>query len=52
MTIVDLKERLLKGEISLYDWLPTEMMWTNILAKEMILPQNLEDELVKNVMNL
>ena len=52
MTIVDLKERLLKGEISLYDWLPTEMMWTNILTKEMKLPQNLEDELVKNVMVL
>ena len=52
MTIVDLKERLLKGEESSYAWLPTEMMWADILTKEKKLPQSLEDVLIKNEMNL
>ena len=51
MTIVDLKERLLRGEILSCAWLPTEMMWADILTKEMRLPQGLEDVLIKNVMD-
>ena len=47
MTIVDLKERLIQGEILLYAWLPTDMMWADMLTKEMKLPSGLEDVLVR-----
>ena len=52
MVIVDLKERLLNGEITSIAWLPTEKMWADLLTKEMKLPDNLEDILFKNKMNL
>ena len=31
MTVVDLKERLLEGDVYSYAWLPTEKMWADIL---------------------
>ena len=34
MTIVDLKERLIRGEITSIAWLPTERMWADLLTKE------------------
>ena len=52
MTIVDLKERLLNGEITSIAWLPTERMWADLLTKERKLPEDLEDVLFKNDMNL
>ena len=52
MTIVDLKERLLRGEVTSYAWLPTEIMYPDILTKEKKLPESLEDVLIKNMMNL
>ena len=52
MTIVDLKERLVDGDIYSYTWLPTERMWADILTKEKHLLPDLEDVLVKNVMDL
>ena len=52
MTIVDLKERLIKGEITLVSWLPTERMWADLLTKEKKLPEDLEEVLLRNNMNL
>ena len=52
MVIVDLKERLLNGEITSIAWLLTEKMWADLLTKEMKLPDNLEDILSKNKINL
>ena len=50
--IVDLKERLVNGEISSYAWLPTQNMWADILTKEKQLPETLEDVLIRNIMDL
>ena len=38
MTVVDLKERLVEGDILSYAWLPTERMWADLLTKEKRLP--------------
>ena len=35
MVIQDLKERLLEGEVTLYEQTPTGTMWANALTKEM-----------------
>ena len=50
--IVDLKERLVNGEISSYVWLLTQNMWADILTKEKQLPETLEDVLIRNIINL
>ena len=52
MTIVDLKESLLKGDVMSYVWLSMEMIWADLLTKEKKLPEFLEDVLFQNVMNL
>ena len=52
LTVVDLKERLIEGDITSYSWLSTDNMWVDILTKEMHLPEKLEDVFMKNVMNL
>ena len=52
MTIVDLKERLIKGDVTSYAWLPTERMWADLLTKEKRLPEELEDVLLRNEMHL
>ena len=52
IVIVDLKERLLNGEITSIAWLPTEKMWAYLITKEMKLPNDLEVILFKNKMNL
>ena len=49
---MDLKERLLRGEISSIAWLPTKDMWADMLTKEMKLPEALENILTRNVMNI
>ena len=41
-----------QGEVTSYTWLPTEIMWANILTWEKKLPESSEDVLVKNIMNL
>ena len=48
----NLKERLVRGKISSYLWLPTKNMWADILTKKMILPDALEKLLEKNEMEL
>ena len=50
--IIDLKERLLRGEISSIAWLPTKDMWADMLTKEMKLPEALENILTRNAMNI
>ena len=52
MTIVDLKEMLLRGDITKYSWLLTEGMWADLLTKKRKLPEDLEDVLIRNNMNL
>ena len=49
---VDLKERLVRNEVSSYSWLPTKNIWADVLTKEMILPEALEKVLDKNEMEL
>ena len=50
---VDLKERLVNGEVTSYAWLPTSDMWADILTKEKkVVHPKLEDVLKKNVMDL
>ena len=52
MTVVDLKERLVDGDVYSYSWLPTKNMWADMMTKEMKLPSSLEDVILKNVMDL
>ena len=52
LTVVDLKERLVDGEIYSYSWLPTQSMWVDMMTKEMRLPPAMEDVIMKNVVNL
>ena len=52
MVIIDLKERLLNGEITSIAWLPTKSMWAELLTKESKLPEALEYTLIKNVMDI
>ena len=52
MKIVDLKKRLLKGDVPSYFWLPTERMWADLLTKEKKIPDDLENVLLKNYINL
>ena len=52
LMVMDLKERLLKGDIFSYSWLSTEDMWADVLTKEMHLPPLLEDVFLKNDLNL
>ena len=50
--IVDLKKRLVKGDVTSDTWLPTERMWADLLTKEKSLLQHLEHVLMRNDMDL
>ena len=52
MKVVDLKERLMDGDIYSYSWLPRKNMWADMMTKEMKLPSSLEDVILKNFMDL
>ena len=52
LTVVDLKERLIDGEIYSYSWLPTQSMWADMMTKEMCFPPAMEDVLLQNVVIL
>ena len=52
MTVWELKDKLLSGEVRSYAWLPTEHMWADVLTKEMKMPEALEAVLTRNVMTL
>ena len=47
MTIVDLKEWLLRGDLTSITWHSTEKMWADLLTKERKLLDDLEDALLK-----
>ena len=49
---MDLKERLIQGEILSYLWLPTHTMWADLLTKEANLHEGLEYVLLHNKMGL
>ena len=51
-TIVDLKERLVDGDIFSYSWLPTKNMWADMMTKEIQLPPALEDVFLKNDLDI
>ena len=50
--IMDLKQRLVDGEITSYAWLPTISMWADILTKEKKMPSTFEDVFVTNNLSL
>ena len=52
LTVVDLKERLVDGDVFWYSWLPTKNMWADMMMKEMQLPSALEDVFRKNDLDL
>ena len=52
LTVVELKERLVDGEIYSYSWLPTQRMWMDMMTKDMGHPLAMEDVIMKNVINL
>ena len=52
LTITDLKERLLEGNITSYSWLSTKDMYADLLTKEMLIPQHLEDFIYNNDLKL
>ena len=49
---MDLKERLVDGEIYSYSWLSTQGMLADVLTKEMKIPQALEDIILKNKISI
>ena len=46
MTVKDLKDRLLQGEVTSYSWLPTKEMMADCLTKEMKMPESMESVLL------
>ena len=52
LTVVDLKERLVDGDVFSYSWLPTKSMWTDMMTKEMQLPLAMENVFLKNELDL
>ena len=51
-TIMDLKERVLDGDVYSYLWLPTQEMLADVLTKEMKIPQALENVILKNKISI
>ena len=43
MTIQDLKEKLMSGEVNSYQWLPTKKMWADGMTKEMEMTDGLRN---------
>ena len=52
LTVVDLKERFLEGDITSYSWLSTDSMWADILTNEMQFPSGLENVIKNNIIDL
>ena len=52
LTVTDLKERLVDGDIYSYSWLPTRRRRVDMITKEMKLPSALEDVFLENEMVL
>ena len=41
MTVQELKERLMEGDVRSYQWIPTKEMWSDGLTKEMEMAEGL-----------
>ena len=52
LTVVDLKERLVDGDVYSYSWLQAKSMWADMMTKEMQLPSSLENVILENVLDL
>ena len=50
--MVNLKERLVEGDVTSYSRLSTDNMLADILTKEMHLPSGLENMIKNNIMDL
>ena len=51
-SIVDLKERLIDGDIQSYSWLPTGDMMADMMTKEMRMPFNVEQVIMRNIVDI
>ena len=51
-TVVDLKERLVDGDVHSFSWLLTQGMMADLMTKEMKIPVNLEDVIMRNTIHL
>ena len=51
-TVVDLKERLVDGDIQSFSWLLTQDMMADLMTKEMKVPFNLEEVIMRNTLQL
>ena len=52
LTVVDLKERLVDGDVFSYSWLPTKNMLADMMKKEMQFLSALENVFLKNDLDL
>merc|ERR1712112_234725 len=52
MTVQELKDRLMSGEVKLYQWIPTKEMWADGLTKEMEMADGVRKMLREGVCNL
>ena len=50
--MINLKERLVVGNVFSYSWLLAKIMWADMMMKEMQLLSSLEDVILKNVLDL
>ena len=49
---MDLKERLVDGDVYSYSWLSTLNLIADMMTKEMKLPVNLENVIMENFLNI
>ena len=52
MIVQELKERLMEGDVRLYQWIPTKEMWSDGLTKEMEMAEGLRKMLKTGVCKL
>ena len=52
MTVQELKDRLMSGEVKSYQWIPTKEMWADGLTKEMEMADGVRKMLREGVCNL
>ena len=52
MTVQELKDRLMSGDVKSYQWIPTKEMWADGLTKEMEMAEGLRKMLKEGVCNL
>ena len=52
LTVTDLKEKLVEGDVYSYSKLPKKSMWSDLMTKEMELPSALENVFLNNNLDL